>query len=254
MGAGERFSLRGRRALVTGAARGLGAATATAFAEAGARVVLVDRLERELAATAAAIGGAATSISGDLVDRTALPALLDRSEAAAGGPIDVVVHSAGLQHREPAVEFDPGAWDRVLAVNLSAPFLLSQEIARRQVEAGIPGSHIVIGSIASRIAIRNVAAYDATKAAVLGLVRGLALEWAEHGIRVNGIGPGYVFTELTRTLLDDPEQSRRIVGRTPLGRLGRPEEVAAAAVYLASDAAAFVTGHLLPVDGGWLAN
>jgi len=254
MGVLDSFSLAGKRALVTGAGRGLGASMAAALAGAGARTALVARSTNELEAAAAAIGDRAVAVPADVSDRERLPELVDRAEAALDGPIDIVLHAAGVQHREPALDFDAAEWDRIIGVNLSAPFFLSQAIARRQIAGSVSGRHIFIGSLSSHLGLRNVVAYTASKSGILGVVRNLALEWAEHGIRVNGIGPGYIRTELTKSMLDVPENRERILGRTPMGRLGTPEDMAGAAVFLASDASAYVNGHLLMVDGGWTAN
>lgn len=141
----------------------------------------------------------------------------------------------------------------MMAVNVTAPFFLSQEIGRRQLEAGVPGSHVFIGSIASAGALDDVVAYTASKSAVWGVIRNLSHEWARRGIRVNGIGPAYVRTAITADVLDDPEKGPELRGRIPMGRFGEVDEIAAAAVFLASDAASFVTGQLLMVDGGWTA-
>lgn len=253
MSALDRFSLEGRRALVTGAGRGIGAGIATALAEAGAQVALVARTEHELAATAAAIGERAVHLPADVAGPYAMRELVTLAEDRLGGVVDTVVHAAGVQHRQPAEHFRREEWDRVLAVNVSAPFFLSQEIGRRQLEAGVAGSHVFIGSIASAGALNDVVAYTASKSAVWGVVRNLSLEWSGRGIRVNGIGPAYVRTAITADVLDDPERSAALLARIPMGRFGEIPEVASAAVFLASDAASFVTGQLLMVDGGWSA-
>ncbi|HVW45319.1 MAG TPA: SDR family oxidoreductase [Amycolatopsis sp.] len=249
----DTFGLGGRRALVTGAGRGLGAAMARGLAEAGASVALVSRSADQVAATAAAIGDRGFALPADVSDPETFPALVDRAEERLGGPIDIVLHAAGVQHRQPAVDFDRPAWDALIAVNLSAPFFLSQEIGRRQLGAGRPGSHIFVASLGSHIGLRDVVAYTAGKSGLWAVVRNLAVEWSAHGIRANAIGPGYIRTELTKALLDDPDSHRRILARVPMGRLGTPDDMAGAAVFLASDASAYVTGQLLMVDGGWTA-
>jgi NAD(P)-dependent dehydrogenase (short-subunit alcohol dehydrogenase family) len=246
------FSLDGRRALVTGGSRGLGAAMASGLASAGARVALVARGEQELHDTAVQIGELASCVVANVVaDESGLRDLVDRAELAVGGPIDIVVHAAGTQHRARAESFDPVEWQRVIEVNLTAPYALSREIGRRQLEGARTGSHIFIGSITSQLAVPEVVAYTASKSGVWGVLRNLSLEWASRGIRVNGIGPGYVRTHLTEALFADEDRVRRLMDRIPMQRLGRPEDMAGAAIFLASDASAYVTGQLLMVDGGW---
>ena len=249
----ERFSLAGKRALVTGAGRGIGAGIAAGLAEAGAAVALVARDESQLRTVAAAIGGGAAALPADVSETAALPGLVDRAEAALGGGIDVVVHGAGIQHREQAADFDADAWERVIAVNLSAPFFLSQEVARRQLDRADPGSHVFIGSLGSTLGLPEIVAYTASKSGIMGVVRTLSLEWAARGVRVNALGPGYVRTELTRALFADPERREALLRRIPMGRFCATEELLGAAVFLASDASSYVTGQLLMVDGGWTA-
>jgi 2-deoxy-D-gluconate 3-dehydrogenase len=248
------FSLDGKRALVTGAGRGLGAAMAKGLAEAGASVALVARSEDELARVSESITGATAVVPADVSDVDGLIDLVDRVDGALGGPIDVVLHAAGVQHRQAAEEFGRDDWDRVLELNLSAPFFLSQEIGRRQLAAQRPGSHIFVGSLASQLSVRSTVAYTASKAGIYGVLRNLSLEWSERGIRANGIGPGYIRTELTKALVDDPVRARKLLDRIPMGRLGQPSDLVGAAVFLASDASAYVTGQLLMVDGGWSAS
>jgi NAD(P)-dependent dehydrogenase (short-subunit alcohol dehydrogenase family) len=244
------FSLDGKRALVTGASRGLGAAMARGLAEAGASVALVARGAAALAEVEATLRGRAVSIPADLA-ADSMPDLVDRAEAALDGPVDIVLHAAGIQHRDPAERFPTADWERVLHLNLTVPFVLSQEIGRRQLATGRPGSHIFVGSMTSILSVRSTAAYTASKSGIYGVVRALSTEWSSHNIRANGIAPGWVRTDLNRALLDDPVRRAELVARIPMGRLGQPEEMAGAAVFLASDASAYVTGHLLTVDGGW---
>lgn len=246
--------LDGKRALVTGAGRGLGAAMACGLADAGARVALVARNAEQLATVAQSIGARAVSVPADVSDPRTFPLLVDQVEKALEGPIDIVVHAAGIQHRQRAVEFALDDWQQVLGVNLTSPFFLSQEIGRRQLADARKGSHIFVGSLTSRLSVSGVIAYTASKSGVYGVIRNLSLEWSAQGIRVNGIGPGYVETELTRAIMEDAEKRRRLLDRIPMGRFGQPEDMAGAAVFLASDASAYVTGQLLMVDGGWSAS
>lgn len=244
--------LEGRHVVVTGAGRGLGRAIAEAAAAAGAHLTLVARTQSQIEDTQASIeatGGAAAVRCADLADRDGLRALAgDLSRRA----VDGVVHAAGIQHRATAGDFDDDDVDRVLNVNLKAPFALSRELHRRAPDKP-PGSHVFIGSLGSSIAIPRAVAYAASKAGVMGVVRTLAVEWAPSGIRVNAVSPGYFHTHLTADLLEQPEQRTRVLSRIPMGRLGRPEEAGGAVVFLLSDAASYITGQQIVVDGGWLA-
>lgn len=252
------FALDGRTVLVTGAGRGLGRGIAVGLASAGARVVAVSRSDIELAETASVAAAATTSgsvlpVAWDLSRSEAYEELVAAAEAAAG-PVHAVVHGAGIQHREAADEFRLEDWRRVLQLNLEAPFFLSTAVHRRQLTHGIAGSHVFVGSLASSIGLRNVAAYAAAKSGVLGVVRALSAEWAPQGTRVNCIGPGYFRTSLTEDLLSDEAKAAWVHSRIPMGRLGQAEELAGLATFLVSDASSYVTGELINVDGGWLAS
>lgn len=249
----EQFSLQGRRVLVTGAGRGIGATLAGAFADAGAQVVLVARGKEQLTQTARTIGASAHPLAFDVSDIEGISKLVDCAESAAGGGIDIVLHAAGIQHREPADRFDAAAWQKVIDVNLSAPFFLSQEIGIRQLKRGSIGSHIFVGSLGTTLGLPNVVAYTASKSGVMGVVRTLSLEWAARGVRVNAIGPGYVQTELTKAAFDDPERKAEMLSRIPMGRFSSTADLSGAAVFLASEASRYLTGQLLMVDGGWTA-
>lgn len=251
MAAADAFSLSGRRAVVTGAGRGLGLAIAAGLADAGAQVALVSRSAKELEAAAASIGPAATAVVADVSTASAGAELLDTVEELLGGNIDIVVHAAGVQHRQLAEDFDPAEWDRVININLTAPFRLSQELGRRQLQRGQSGSHIFIGSLATHLSLPSVVAYTASKSGIHGVLRNLSLEWSGRGIRVNGIGPGYFRTKLTEAVFADEERTQRMLDRIPMNRFGEPEEIAGTAVFLASDAASYITGQMLMVDGGW---
>ncbi|MFI7482030.1 SDR family oxidoreductase [Kocuria sp. M1R5S2] len=244
----DRFSLSGRRVLVTGGSRGLGRAMATGLAEAGARVAAVARTPAQDEP-----GSGVVNLAGDVADTARLGALVDEAERVLGGTVDSVVHAAGVQHRSPAVDFPLEEWERLIRVNLTAPFVLSQEVARRQIDANLEGSHVFVASLTSTLGLPNIAAYGATKSGVMGIVRSLAVEWAPQGIRVNAVGPGYFRTALTESLFQDDEARERLMKRIPQKRFGSPDDLAGALVFLASDASAYVTGQLLMVDGGWTA-
>jgi 2-dehydro-3-deoxy-D-gluconate 5-dehydrogenase len=238
------FSLRGRGALVTGAARGLGEAMAIALAEAGADVAAVD---------VEPVDAAKASRRADLSALT--PESAAELVAWAGaelGDVSVLVNDAGMISRAPAVEASSDAWDATIALNLTAPFLLSQAFARPLLEEGRRGSIVNVVSMNAFHGGMHVAAYTASKHGLLGLTRALANEWTGQGIRVNAIAPGWMETDLTRPLREDDERNEALLARMPSGRWGAPADLAGAVVYLASEASAYVSGTVLAVDGGYL--
>lgn len=250
-----RFRLEGQQALVTGAAHGIGFATAEALAQAGAAVCLTD-VSAEVAAAAerlTAAGHRATSAQLDVTDDKAARALIEEI-AGRCGRFDLLVNNAGIAARSPSESYDRTVWERVLSVNLTGAFLMAQAAARAMLPQR-SGCIINVSSIMGLVGngLYPNPAYHATKGALVNLTRALAVEWAPQGIRVNAVAPCFVATPLTQKLLADPAMEQQIVARTPLGRLARAEEVAAAILFLASPAAAMVTGHVLAVDGGWLA-
>jgi len=245
------FRLDGKVALITGSTRGLGWAMAQAMVDAGAHVVVNGRYQDLVMAKTAELslgGGRASGIAFDVTD---LPAAVGGvgEVVERHGAIDILINNAGLIHRSPIADFDQVEWDRVMAVNLSAPFALARAAAVHMVAAGF-GRIINTGSIMGQIARPSIPAYVASKSGIAGMTRALAVELAPQGITVNAIGPGYVATELNMSIVNDPELSEMITSRTPAARWGRPEEIAAAAVFLASDEASYVNGHVLIVDGG----
>jgi 2-dehydro-3-deoxy-D-gluconate 5-dehydrogenase len=248
------FSLAGRRAVVTGASRGLGRAAAVALARAGASVVCVSSQAGGAADTATgvrALGVQAWELAADLSDRDAALAMADDAERVAG-PIDILVNNAGTIRRHPAVEFPAEDWDLVLRTNLDSVWLLSQRLGRAMVERG-RGKIVNVASLLSFQGGITVPAYTASKHAVAGLTKALANEWARHGVQVNAVAPGYMRTDNTQALRDNPTRSTEILGRIPAGRWGEPEDLAGAIVFLASSASDYVNGHVLVVDGGWMA-
>ena len=249
------FSLDGRVAFVTGASRGLGKAIAGALAGAGAHTVLAARSEGDLQANVAAIqenGGSASAMTLDVADERAVADAVARTVAEAGS-LDILVNNAGTVHRDEVVDSTTADWDRVVATNLSSVYFLSREAGRGMAERGW-GRIITVASIMSQIARPGVPSYVATKHAVAGLTKALAVELGPKGVTANAIGPGYFRTEMTDGLQQNSDFSRKLEARCPVGRWGEPEELGGVAVFLASDAAAYVNGHLLIADGGLTVN
>jgi NAD(P)-dependent dehydrogenase (short-subunit alcohol dehydrogenase family) len=251
------FDLSGRVALVTGAGSGLGAVFAEALAEAGASVVCVGRrLERvqETANRLAERGCQTLAVSADVTDEAAVATVIAQT-VERFGTLDILVNNAGTAVVGPPETISLADWQRVVDVNLTGVFLCAREAAKAMIAAGTGGRIINIASILGAVASEPVpaAAYDATKGAVVNLTRDLAVHWAPHNILVNAIGPAYFPSEMTEAFLAIPEMRREIERRTPLGRIGRPEELKGAVVFFASDASSYVTGQTLYVDGGWTA-
>jgi 2-deoxy-D-gluconate 3-dehydrogenase len=231
------FDLTGRCALVTGATKGIGAGIAAALAAAGADVIRVARSGSDIDADLSTPEGVAR-----------LVAELDRR----GRPIDVLVNNAGVAERAPAESHTDRQWDDVIAVNLTAPFLLARELGSRMLDRSA-GKIVFLASMMSWQGGRNVIGYTASKSGVVGIVHALANEWADRGVNVNAIAPGYIVTDLTVATHRDPERSEAFRQRIPAGRWGTPADVGGAAVFLSSSASDYVHGVVLPVDGGWLA-
>ena len=250
------FSLEGKTALVTGAGRGMGQAIAIAFAQAGADVAIASRTESELADTAEEImksgtpGKRVVSIPTDLSEPGSAAALVEtvitRLET-----LDILITSSGTIVRKPALEIEEADWNPVIDLNLKARFFLAQAAAR-VMQTG-SGSIIHIASLSSFFGVPNIMAYVAGNGGIAAMTRAQAVEWAQYGIRVNAIAPGTIVTKQTEGLLQDPVMLESRLNKIPLNRLGKPEDVAGAAIFLASEASAYVTGHTLVVDGGWLA-
>ncbi|HZR95506.1 MAG TPA: SDR family oxidoreductase [Gaiellaceae bacterium] len=234
------FDLTGRRALVTGARRGIGRAAAHALAEAGAEVVGVS-------ASAGDDDEEFPSFRCDFGDRGAVRALVEQLPQ-----IDVLVLNAGTIERKPAAEHGDDLWDRVLEVNLTAPFVLARELGRAMVERR-SGKIVFVASMLSFQGGITVPSYAASKGGIAQLTKALANEWAPYGVNVNAVAPGYIATDNTQALRDDPDRAPTILARIPAGRWGTPEDLGGAFVFLASSASDYVHGAVIPVDGGWLA-
>ncbi len=251
------FRLDGAAAVVTGGAGGIGRATATALASLGATVVVVDRDTDGAAAVAAEIagsGGKAWSVHTDITNEADVDALFGEVATRAGG-VDILVNNAGIAIRRPAIELSLADWEKVVAVNMTGGFLCARSAARSMIAGEKRGAIVNVASIMgmSGGGLYPNISYQTTKGAVVNMTRALAVEWAPHGIRVNAVAPTYVRTALIAPLLEDPEIVARIKAMTPLGRLAEPEEIAAAICFLAGPAAAMITGQVLAVDGGFLA-
>jgi 2-deoxy-D-gluconate 3-dehydrogenase len=250
----EAFELDGKNALVTGSHRGLGAAIALAFAKAGANVGCHGRDPNPGPALyeIRSAGRETFYISGDLADSSVPGKLIERTVEEFGS-IDILVNNAGVIRRAPAAEYPQNFWEELIAVNLTAVYQLSQLAGRHMIEKSAGGKILNIASLLAFQGGIQVPAYAAAKGGVAQLTKALANEWAPMGINVNAIAPGYMATDNTTALRNDPARSRQILDRIPAGRWGAPEDVTGAAIFLCSSASDYVHGHILAVDGGWLA-
>ncbi|PTM41068.1 2-deoxy-D-gluconate 3-dehydrogenase [Bosea sp. 124] len=253
MAAASPFGLTGRTALVTGANTGIGQGIALALAEAGATVIAAGRSDMgETQALITEAGGAGHALKVDLQQQGIAPRVIDQANDLAG-PLDILINNAGIIRRADALDFSESDWDEVMNVNLKATFFLAQAFAKSAVDAGRTGRIVNIASLLAFQGGIRVASYTASKSGLAGLTKLLACEWAAKGINVNAIAPGYIESNNTQALRADPDRNDAILARIPAGRWGRPSDIGGAAVFLASDAAAYVNGAVIPVDGGWLA-
>lgn len=242
------FSLAGKRALITGSSQGIGYALAAGLIEAGAKVVLNGRDTAKLASAAAALGQGVETLAFDATNHTAVHAAVDGFEAAHGA-IDILVNNAGMQHRTELENFPADAFEKLLQTNIASVFHVGQAVARHMIGRGA-GKIINIASVQTALARPGIAPYTATKGAVGNLTKGMATDWAKHGLQCNAIAPGYFDTPLNAALVADADFSAWLEKRTPAGRWGSVEELVGACIFLSSKASSFVNGHTLYVDGG----
>ena len=249
------LDVSGKVAVVVGGTSGIGRALALGLAEAGADVVPTSRRAQEVEETAARVeelGRRSLAVRCDVADRGSLEHVL-RETVSRLGTVDILVNCAGKTKRAPTLDFDEAVWQDILDTNLTGTLRCCQVFGRHMIARG-RGKIINIASLSSFVALYEVAAYAASKAAVASLTKSLAIEWAKHGVCVNAIAPGVFRTALNTELLDGTARGKELLLRTPMGRFGKVEELAGAAIYLASDASSFVTGEVLTVDGGFLAS
>jgi gluconate 5-dehydrogenase len=248
------FDLSGRTALVTGSSRGLGRAIAEGMARAGARLVVNGtdpaRVETAVAEFRSA-GHAAEGAAFDVTDEAAAVRAFENLDAK-GIAIDILVNNAGIMIRKPLIELTSAEWRKVIETNLTSAFIIGREAAKRMI-AKKRGKIINIGSLASELARPTVAPYTAAKGGIRNLTRAMAVEWAANGIQANAIGPGYMLTDMTQALVQNPEFNSWLMSRVPAKRWGRPDELLGAAIFLASSASDYVNGQIIYVDGGMMA-
>ena len=248
------FSLAGKRALVTGSSRGIGFGIAEALGAAGAELLINGRNQEALGAAAAQLaekGYSVKALAFDVTSEESVEEAVAHAESEIG-PIDILVNNAGMQHRGSLETWSLDKFEQLMNTNLTSAFLVSRAVAKGMIQRK-HGKIINICSVLSNFARATVAPYSASKAAIANLTRGMAVDWAQHGLNVNGIAPGYISTELNEALVNNPEFTAWLEKRTPMGRWGKPEELGGAAVFLSSDAATFVNGHILYVDGAFTA-
>ena len=247
----SQFSLTGKKALVTGSSKGIGASIAQALARAGADIVLVGRTKDSLEATMSAIINIGRKVEIVLCDVSSADAITEAFSDIAALKVDILVNNAGSISRAPAAEAQMEEWNRIIDTNLNSVFQISQACGRAMIAQGT-GTIINIASLLSFQGGINVPAYTASKHGVAGVTKALANEWGSRGVTVNAIAPGYISTDNTAALRADADRNASILARIPIGRWGNPEDIAAVAVFLASPAARYINGEVLTVDGGWM--
>ncbi|SEN49184.1 SDR family oxidoreductase [Palleronia pelagia] len=245
------FDLTGKRALITGSSQGIGHALARGLADAGAEIVLNGRDAAKLDKAAADLrdrGATVHTLAFDVTDAGAVRAAIDGFEEATG-PIDILVNNAGVQHRAPLEDFPPEDFERLLRINVTGVFNAAQAAARHMIARG-RGKIVNIASVQTALARPGIAPYTATKGAVANLTKGMATDWAKHGLQCNALAPGYFETPLNQALVDDPDFTAWLCKRTPAGRWGKVEELVGTCIFLTSEASSFVNGTTVFVDGG----
>ncbi len=249
------FDLQGKIALVSGCDTGIGKAMAVALAEAGADIigvsVVLETAGSEVEKEVTALGRKFKAYKADFGDRTDLYAFIEKVKTDSPN-VDILINNAGMILRKPAAEHPDEYWDKLLSVNLDAQFIMAREFGKDMITRG-SGKIVFTCSLLSFQGGINVPGYTASKSAVAGLVKAFANEWASSGVNVNGIAPGYIATDNTTALREDPERSKAILGRIPAGRWGEPQDFKGPVVFLCSEAASYVNGTVLLVDGGWMA-
>ena len=246
----DSFGLKGRRALITGSSAGIGLALARALAQAGAHVILNGRNAAKVAACMQTLQSEGLSAGQSVFDVTDADSVRQAvAQIESDGPIDILVNNAGMQLRGPLHEYADADWHTLMRTNLDSVYYVGQAVARNMIPRG-RGKIINICSVQSELGRPGIAPYAASKGAVKMLTKGMAIDWGKYGLTVNGIGPGYIRTELNAALIRDEKFSQWLIDRTPSGRWGDIGDLAGAAIFLASDASAFVNGHILYVDGG----
>lgn len=250
----DRYGLEKRRALVVGGGGGIGHAISEALLQSGARVVVVDVTDKIYSQVNEfrVKGFECAAICANISNRGEIISAVEESKKFLGGDIEILVNSAGIQRRAPSHHFLEADWDEVISINLKSVFLFSQLVAEGMIKNNF-GRIINIASIMGQFGGRNIPAYSASKGGVVQLTKAMANDWAKYGIRVNAISPGYIDTSMNEALLADTTRTAEILSRTPVGRWGTPEDLKGIAILLASDASDFISGAVIPVDGGYSA-
>ncbi|MEN4834116.1 SDR family oxidoreductase [Pantoea vagans] len=249
------FNLSGKNALITGSTRGLGFAYAQGLAQAGAKVILNGTQQEHMNTALEKLRAQELEAEGflfNVADEAAIESVFSQLDER-GVHVDIVINNAGIQFRKPMLELALSDWQRVLDVNLTSAFLVSRAVAKRMVERRRGGKIINIGSLTSEAARPTVAPYTAAKGGIKLLTKSMAAEWAPFNIQTNGIGPGYILTDMNETLVADDAFNQWVCNSNPSGRWGKPDELVGTAIYLASSASDYVNGQMIYVDGGWLA-